>query len=353
MSAALGTGDLRSSAKCMRSVHSRAEAARVSMRNRKRAEGHEARKREEREEIAKLGFKVGGGKRITIGSLQKTKRGKAAAGVSAIMGATARAKHATKKTEVSKRDVKDFLAGTSNKHAADDEEVGLTRVASATTAAHGATATERLSEQQIQGIHSALQAMPAVRTAPQRALICRLLSTVHLFSNLSFKELRALAEVVGVEDFVDGDVIMTEGEPGEEFCIILSGKVDIIIGGRYARRSKARQRAKTIGCLAGRVPDKRLSRTASPMTTSGDRSSHSNQSVSNWSFRRNVKDDKSRLKRDEMTKEELKEWEGTTVGQMQAGATFGELALLDSAGVRTAVRLTVLNVLTWRLIHPD
>lgn len=335
---ARAAGSLLGSAKCMRSIHRRAESAREVNTKRKQAEMEEALKKQE---TAKLGFKVRN-HRVTIHSLEKTDRGKMIEGVSAIMGATARAKHATEKKQVSKRDVQEFLAGSS-KHAAEDEEVGLTWVAAATTAVHGAPVQEKLSDQEIKETHSALQTTAAVRTQSQRALIRRVLSSVHLFSKLSFKEICALADVVGVDEFMDGDVIMTEGEPGEEFCIILTGKVDIIIGGRYARRAKTRQRAKTIASVAGTLPKKKLTRGASFMTMSGDRSSHSDQSVPSRPHRRNVKNDTSRIPKSAMSKEELREWDGVTVGRMQDGATFGELALLDSMGVRTAVRSSMLD----------
>ena len=42
-----------------------------------------------------------------------------------------------------------------------------------------------------------------------------------------------------------------------------------------------------------------------------------------------------------MTAEELKEYDGVRVGQMGVGATFGELALLNENGVRSATAVAV------------
>ena len=88
-----------------------------------------------------------------------------------------------------------------------------------------------------------------MRTAKQKMLVRELVESVPLFENLSKAEMNALGEVLTVTDYADGDVIMTEGEAGEEFCIILEGKVEIFIGGRHARRAKSRQRGRTMSVM--------------------------------------------------------------------------------------------------------
>lgn len=317
---------VQSGAKHLERLHRRALSARENLRMRTHEQGELARKTQDG---ARLGFNVGT-RRIAIDALAKTSRGRAVEGVSGIMAATTRAKHAMEKTQVSNREVKGFLAGL---EAGNAEKAGMTWVSSSTIAAFRAP-RRKLSEQEIRATHSALRAVPALRTAAQRVSLRQLLASVDLFSKLSADEIDSLAEVVGVDEFDDGDVIMTEGEPGEEFCIVLSGKVDIILGGRHARRQKARQRSenKTVTSRDGDMRSSDMPRSSSTVTVRS-------QSVRDLSPRRNVKNDEPGVPRHSMTTAELKEWDGATVGQITDGATFGELALLDSKGVRSAVRL--------------
>ena len=317
---------VQSGTKHLERLHRRALSARENLRTRTREQEELVRKTQDG---ASLGFKVGT-RRVAIDELAKTNRGRAVEGVSGIMAATTRAKHAMEKMQISNRDVKGFLAGCEAGNTTANEKAGMTWVASSTMAVYR-TPRRKLSEQEMRATHSALRTVPGMRTAAQRVSLRQVLASVDLFSKLSVEEIDRLAEVVGVDEFDDGDVIMTEGEPGEEFCIVLSGKVDIILGGRHARRQQARQHSKTITSRDG---DKR----PNDMSCSSSAVSLRSQSVRDRSPRRNVKNDEPGVPRRSMTAEELKKWDGVTVGQLTDGAAFGELALLDSKGVRSAVR---------------
>ncbi len=58
-----------------------------------------------------------------------------------------------------------------------------------------------------------------------------LLGRVALFSACSDKELDRLARNSELVDFQAGDVLMTEGEPGHEFYVIVDGEVGVTTGG--------------------------------------------------------------------------------------------------------------------------
>jgi CRP-like cAMP-binding protein len=59
----------------------------------------------------------------------------------------------------------------------------------------------------------------------------RLLSNVALFSACTQKELSRLARHAEIVDFPAGEVLMTEGEPGHEFYVIIDGEVGVTKGG--------------------------------------------------------------------------------------------------------------------------
>jgi CRP/FNR family cyclic AMP-dependent transcriptional regulator len=59
----------------------------------------------------------------------------------------------------------------------------------------------------------------------------RLLSQVTLFSTCTDRELDRLARHAEIVDFRAGDVLMTEGEPGHEFYVIIDGEVGVTSGG--------------------------------------------------------------------------------------------------------------------------
>ena len=59
----------------------------------------------------------------------------------------------------------------------------------------------------------------------------RLLSQVALFSACTDKELARLARHAEIVDFQAGDVLMTEGETGHEFFVIIDGEVAVTSGG--------------------------------------------------------------------------------------------------------------------------
>jgi len=59
----------------------------------------------------------------------------------------------------------------------------------------------------------------------------KLLSDVALFSACTDRELDRLARHAEVVDFRGGDVLMTEGEAGHEFFVIIDGEVGVTSGG--------------------------------------------------------------------------------------------------------------------------
>jgi CRP/FNR family cyclic AMP-dependent transcriptional regulator len=58
-----------------------------------------------------------------------------------------------------------------------------------------------------------------------------LLSEVALFSACTDRELDRLARHAELVDFTAGDVLMTEGESGHEFFVIVDGEVGVTSGG--------------------------------------------------------------------------------------------------------------------------
>ena len=59
----------------------------------------------------------------------------------------------------------------------------------------------------------------------------RLLGQVSLFSACSDKELERLARHAELVDFRAGEVLMTEGQTGHEFYVVIDGEVGITRGG--------------------------------------------------------------------------------------------------------------------------
>lgn len=59
----------------------------------------------------------------------------------------------------------------------------------------------------------------------------KLLAQVALFSACTDKELDRLARHAEIVDFQAGDVLMTEGESGHEFYVIIDGEVGVTSGG--------------------------------------------------------------------------------------------------------------------------
>jgi len=60
----------------------------------------------------------------------------------------------------------------------------------------------------------------------------KLLAQVALFSACTDRELDRLARHAEIVDFHAGDVLMTEGEPGHEFYVIIDGEVGVTSDGQ-------------------------------------------------------------------------------------------------------------------------
>jgi hypothetical protein len=71
-----------------------------------------------------------------------------------------------------------------------------------------------------------------VPTAEEEVLVERLLSLrqVSLFSRMSLERLHAIERITQESEYVRGEVIMREGEPGDDLCCLVEGEVDVVRG---------------------------------------------------------------------------------------------------------------------------
>jgi CRP-like cAMP-binding protein len=69
----------------------------------------------------------------------------------------------------------------------------------------------------------------------EKTSVINCLSKVQIFKNLPRKKLVELSEKIIEENFEDGKSIVKEGENGNKFYIIKSGKVEILVNGKYIR----------------------------------------------------------------------------------------------------------------------
>jgi CRP-like cAMP-binding protein len=58
-----------------------------------------------------------------------------------------------------------------------------------------------------------------------------LLKRVHLFSGCSKRELNEIAQIADEIDFPAGKTLITQGEPGKQFFIVVEGSVEVIKDG--------------------------------------------------------------------------------------------------------------------------
>ena len=54
------------------------------------------------------------------------------------------------------------------------------------------------------------------------------LSKIHLFDDLNPKELAEVAIYLHIANFVEGETIFSEGDPGKFACFLLSGRLDVV-----------------------------------------------------------------------------------------------------------------------------
>lgn len=62
------------------------------------------------------------------------------------------------------------------------------------------------------------------------------LESIELFSELSKKELRSVSQLMTTANIKAGKALMTEGEPGREFLVILEGEATVRRSGRVVAR---------------------------------------------------------------------------------------------------------------------
>jgi CRP/FNR family transcriptional regulator, cyclic AMP receptor protein len=75
-----------------------------------------------------------------------------------------------------------------------------------------------------------------VRRYPRRVTDkLAILRAVPLFADLDDRSLQAVAVLAREQHHKAGDVLMLEGEPGDEFCVIVDGTIGIERGGRAIR----------------------------------------------------------------------------------------------------------------------
>jgi CRP-like cAMP-binding protein len=58
-----------------------------------------------------------------------------------------------------------------------------------------------------------------------------LLRRVHLFSGCSKRELNEIARIADEIDFPSGKTLITQGQPGKQFFVVLDGTVDVVRDG--------------------------------------------------------------------------------------------------------------------------
>lgn len=61
------------------------------------------------------------------------------------------------------------------------------------------------------------------------------LQKVHLFKNFTHKKYEILSEKIGIEKFKNGEIVITQGEEGDKFYILKTGKIDIHVNKNYIR----------------------------------------------------------------------------------------------------------------------
>ena len=82
-----------------------------------------------------------------------------------------------------------------------------------------------------QAAHRALEGEIAMDTIPTLSLMERILflRRVPLFAELSPSELKHIAALLSEAAFIDGEYIATQGEPGDQLYMIVSGGVRVLI----------------------------------------------------------------------------------------------------------------------------
>jgi putative ABC transport system ATP-binding protein len=73
----------------------------------------------------------------------------------------------------------------------------------------------------------------------ETSVICEFLRQFPLFADLQTSTLTEVADKMQVEQAVAGDVVIRQGDPGELFYLIRSGKVDVIVSDRGEERTVA------------------------------------------------------------------------------------------------------------------
>ena len=63
------------------------------------------------------------------------------------------------------------------------------------------------------------------------------LAAVPLFDGLSKRQLRAIADLAEVAQYMAGASLVKEGEPGESFFVILTGQAKVTVRGRTVHRA--------------------------------------------------------------------------------------------------------------------
>jgi len=89
---------------------------------------------------------------------------------------------------------------------------------------------QRLYEEQT-GYATAPQSLPRIAVDAAR------LKRIPLFANLSGEELSAVAELLCLERFAAGETVVRQGDLGDKFYLVASGRLDVVVGGEGAERS--------------------------------------------------------------------------------------------------------------------
>jgi CRP/FNR family transcriptional regulator, cyclic AMP receptor protein len=63
------------------------------------------------------------------------------------------------------------------------------------------------------------------------------LAAVPLFEGLSKRQLKQVAGIADVANYMANASLVREGEPGESFFVVLSGEAKVVVGGRTVNRT--------------------------------------------------------------------------------------------------------------------
>lgn len=82
--------------------------------------------------------------------------------------------------------------------------------------------------------------------------IINCLSSITIFSNLDASELNTISEHMHVSRFEAGDIVFSEGDPGDEVCFVVDGILDVLklVDGRIEQKIAVKAPGGSLGEMA-------------------------------------------------------------------------------------------------------